>query len=148
MSSQTVSLNTGNQAIIKTETAKIFLWDNRFEDADYTNGGGAPVTLLAGTVMGRISASGKIVPLTSAAVDGSQLPVGILNDDWTVAAGATQKMSICVSGDVAEEKILLQGGDTLETVVSSRRLRDRIAGDTVGIKIVKAADELSGYDNE
>lgn len=147
MSNQTVSLNTGNQAIIKTDTAKIFLWNNRYESADYTNGGGAPVVLPKGTVMGRINATGKVAPLTSAAVDGSQFPCGILNEDWTVAAGATQNVSFCVAGDVAEEKVILQGADTLATVVTGRTLRDRIASDTVGIKLV-AGTELTGYDNE
>jgi hypothetical protein len=147
MATQTVSLNSGNQAIIKTDVSKIFLWNNRFESADYTNGGGAPVTLPAGTLLGRINASGKVTPLTSAAVDGSQFPCGVLNEDWTVAAGATQKVSFCVAGDVAEEKVILQGTDTLSTVVSGRTIRDRIAGDTLGIKLV-AGTELTKYDNE
>jgi len=145
MSTQTVSLNTGNQAIIKTETAKMFVWNNRYEDADYTNGTGDTVVLAKGTLLGRIHATGKVVPLTSAAVDGSQFPLGVLNEDWSVEDGATQKVSFCVDGDVVEDKIVLQGADTLDTVVSSRRLRDHLKAQ--GIKLVKAT-EHTAYDNE
>jgi hypothetical protein len=147
MSSQTVSLNAGNQAIIKTDTSKIFLWNNRYESSEYTNDSGDDIVLPAGTLMGRINASGKVQPLASAAVDGSQYPCGILNEDWAVADGATQKVSFCVAGDVAEEKVVFDGADVITTIVDGRTLRDRIAADTVGIKLV-VATELTAYDNE
>jgi hypothetical protein len=145
MSSQSVVLNTGQQAIINTERSKIFIWNNRYDSADYTNGGGSPVTLAAGTLLGRISATGKVIPLASAAADGSQFPLGILADDYTVAAGATVKVYYGMAGDVAEEKVILAGSDTLETVVSGQRMRDRITSYT-GIKLVKSTD-LTNYDN-
>lgn len=145
MSSQSIVLNNGQQAIINTDRSKIFVWNNRYDKADYTNGGGSPVTLLAGTLMGRISASGKVIPLASAAADGSQFPIGILNEDHVVAAGATASVFYCVAGDVAEEKVILAGADTLETVVSGQRMRDRITSYT-GIKLVRAT-EMTAYDN-
>jgi hypothetical protein len=148
MSFQSTPLNTGNQAIIKTDISKIFLWNNRFEAAQYTNGGGAPVTLAEGTLLGRISATGKVIPLASAAADGSQFPVGILNEEKIVAPGATIDLFMCVSGDVDSSKVVLAGADTLDTVISGRRIRDRIGSDTVGIKLVAPADELTAYDNE
>jgi hypothetical protein len=146
MSTQTVQLNNGQQANIKTDISKTFLWNNRFEAAQYTNGGGAPVTLAEGTLLGRISGTGKVLPLASAAVDGSALPVGLLNEDKTIAAGATIDLYMCVQGDVASEKIIFQGADTIDTVVSGRRLRDHLQAQ--GIRPVAAADELTAYDNE
>lgn len=146
MSSQSTPVNTNSQMTVNTDVSKIFLWNNRYDKAQYTNGSGAEVTLLAGTVLGRIHASGKVTPLTSAAADGSNLPVGILAHDVTVANGATVDLTYCVAGDVAEEKVLLQGADTLETVVTARRLRDRIAADTMGIKLVSAT-EMTSFDN-
>ena len=68
MSTQTEALNNGQQAIINTDTSKIFLWDNRYESATYNNGGYTDVTLQAGTVMGRITSTGRVVPLQSEAV--------------------------------------------------------------------------------
>lgn len=147
MSDQTIVLNNGQQAIINTDISKIFLWNNRYENALYNNSAYGSVTLLAGTLMGRVAATGWIKPLASGAADGSQFPVGVLANDIIVDGGALETVSICVSGDVAEEKIILQGTDTMEVTISSRRLRDRIAADTVGIKLVQAT-EMTGYDNQ
>lgn len=147
MSENNIVLNTGQQAIINYDTTKIFLWDNRYENANYTNSTYDPITLDAGTLMGRISATGAIVPLTSGASNGSQFPYGILNQTRTIAAGATVSLAVCVGGDVAKEKVIFQGSDTFATVVSGKRLDDRIAGDTLGIKLV-AGTQLTGFDNQ
>lgn len=148
MSLLTEQANNGQQANFKRDLSKIFLWGNRYESVNYTNGTGSEKTLPAGLVMGRISASGLLLPLQSDAVDGSQLPVGVLAADYTVANGATQEVSICVAGDVEESKLIFENGtDTLATVVAARRLRDRLAADTLGIKLV-VSDELTDFDNE
>lgn len=148
MSEQTVNLNTGQQAIIHTDTSKIFVWDNRYDNFDYNNDGYDDVTLVAGTVMGRISATGKIKPLRSDNADGSQLPIGILNQGRVVAAGETVTVAICVEGDVVTAKLVFaKTGDTVDTVVDGKRLRDRIGSDTVGIKLV-GGTELTADDND
>jgi hypothetical protein len=146
MSSQSTPLNTNSQATINTDVSKIFILNNRYEAVKLLNSTGGSLTYPAGTVLGRVSASQKVVPLTSAAVDGSAIPVGILADDYTVGAGATIDAMMCISGDIAAEKIVLQGADTLDTVVSARLIRDRIKGDTLGINLV-VGNEMTGYDN-
>ncbi len=133
--------------ITKYDNAKIFIWDNRYEQGTYTNPTGDEVTLAKGTLMGRIATSQKLVPLVSSASDGSQYPVGILADDYVVDYGASANVTICIGGDVAEELVILASGDTLSTLVSSRSLRDRIAGDTLGIKLV-SGEQMTAYDNE
>lgn len=148
MSSQTTDLNNGQQAIIDTDVSKVFVWNNRYDSFDYNNGGYDSVTLAAGTVMGRISATGKVKPLRSDNGDGSQLPIGILAEDVTVAAGETKSVSVCVEGDVVQSKLVFdKSGDTVDTVVSGKRLRDRIGSDTVGVKLV-GGDELTAADND
>lgn len=147
MSTQTVVTNTGNQAIINTNTAKVFLWNRRSEKGQITNGTGGTVNYPEGTVMGRISASGKFAPFASAAVDGTQHPIGVLIDSYAIIAADTQDVFICVAGDVAEEKLIFQGGDTLETVISGQRVRDILQGKSVGIKLVKAT-EMTTTDNQ
>lgn len=148
MSTQTIVLNTGQQAIINTDLSKIFVWNNRYEKGSYNNGGYDSVTLQAGTVMGRITATGKLTPLRSDASDGSQIPVGILLETQTVAAGDTVDVFVCTSGDVVSGKLVFaKSGDTLDTIISSRRLRDRIAADTVGINLIDS-DELTATDNQ
>ena len=147
MSTIDTVLNTGQQAITNVDTSKIFIWNNRFDSAEYTNSTYDAVTLPAGTVLGRNSSTLEVKPLTSGASDGSQFPVGILNNTHTVEAGDTVTLAYCVAGDVAKEKVLLQGSDDLDTVVSSKTIGDRVGSDTVGIKLV-ATNELTGFDNQ
>jgi hypothetical protein len=146
MASQNITVQTNNQLTVNTDLSKIFIYNNRYEGIKLYNAGGAPVTFTAGTVLGRLSANGKVVPFTSAAADGSQSIVGILANDYTVAAGATNDAQMCISGDVAAEKIALQGGDTLDTAVGGRLVRDKIKGETLGVNLVSGT-EMTGYDN-
>lgn len=147
MSSQTIALNNGQQAIVHTDTSKIFLWENRYANGVYNNGTYDTVVLVAGTLMGRIAATQKLTPVASGAVDGSQYPVGILAGDYSVEAGEDQDISICNYGDVNESKVILDGADTLATVIEDRSIRDRIAGDTVGIRLI-VSEEMTATDNE
>lgn len=141
------TLLTSNQATTNYDVTKIFVWDNRYIDGQYNNSGYEEVTLALGTLMGRISATQLMVPLNSAATDGSQFPVGILAQGRTVAEGDTIDISICVSGDVAESQVILADGDTMDTVISDRSIRDRIGADTVGIKLV-GGTEMTDFDNQ
>jgi hypothetical protein len=149
MSTLEEALNNGQQAIFHRNLAKIFLRNNRFDSFTYTNDTGEEKTLLAGTVMGRKTADGEIIPLDGDASDGSQYPIGILNEDRVVADGESVEVSVCVSGDVAEEMLILEDvyDDLDTTIIDGRLLRDRIGADTVGVRLV-TTDELSGHDNE
>ena len=145
MSSQTSSI-TGNQAIIHTDVAKVFLRNNRYQTGDVLNNGGYdPMTLVAGTVIGRVSESGKLVPWFSAAGDGSQFAVGLLAQDTEIDSGEDKECTIVDFGDVAEDKVeFFYNGDSLESVVSSRRLRDHLQAQ--GIKLITAT-EMTANDN-
>jgi len=147
MSTKTIVLNNGQQAIINTDTSKIFIWQPRSIEANYTNNSGGQKVLAAGTLFGRISATQILLPLVAAAVDGSQFPLGVLMQDITVEDTDSAVLTLAVSGDVAEEQVIIAGADNLDTsVISGRTLRDRIGADTVGIILV-TADELTGFDN-
>lgn len=152
MSENSVVLSTNNQLFVNTDLSKIFLWNNRYETDNYINNSYyEPITLNAGTVMGRIATTGVLIPCQAGAADGSQYPIGILARDLVIDIGETVQAPICVAGDVAEEMILFFNGAatgmSLDYVVSDRRMRDRLAADTVGIKIVPCVD-LTGYDNQ
>lgn len=146
MSEQNIVLNTGRALFVNTDTSKIFLWNNRYQPYPYNNSAYDAVTIPAGTVMGTVSATGWVKPLASGASDGSQFPVGILAEDYTVDGGDLINVSICVAGDVAADQLVFQGSDNLDTTVSSRRLRDRIGSDTVGVKLVTTT-EMTKEDN-
>jgi len=134
-----------NQITTNFDNTNIFVFDNRFTDGTYTASGA--VDLLQGTLMGRVSATQKLVPLESTASNGSQYPVGILTQDYIIESAGDIVLSVCVSGDVVEDKVILAYGDTLSTVISGRSIRDRIAADTIGIKLV-GSDQMTAYDNQ
>lgn len=148
---QSVVSNTGNMAIVQNDLTKIFVWNNRYENGtfEYTNSTYDDVTIQKGSVIGRVLADQTLVLLESGASDGSQYPVGVLAEDIVVEAGESYSAtaSICVAGDVDESKLNFQGSDDLDTEVSGRSLRDRLASDTVGIKLV-GGDQLTAQDNE
>lgn len=139
----------GNQMNTKYSTEKIFIGENRFKKGEYVNNSSYdPIVLPAGRVMGRIASSKILVPCTSNATDGSQYPVGVLAHDLSVDSGDTVKATICVGGNVAEELLSFsKPGDTLDTVVSDRLFRDRLASDTMGLYLTPGSDHTA-YDNE
>ena len=137
-----------NPQVNNYDISQIFVFDNRFETATYTNPTGDEVTLAKGTVMGRVASTNKVIPLVSSASDGSQYPIGILADDYVVDYTESQTVTFCKSGDVVKNKIIFANGtDTVNTVVSERTLGDRIQGDSLGINLV-GGDQLTAYDNQ
>lgn len=136
-----------NPYITNYDISKIFVGNNKYDTGNYTNSTYDDVELAAGTLMGRIASTNKLVPHDSSASDGSQFPVGVLATDYTVLAGDNAVLTICVAGDVVEDKITLADGDTMATVISSKTIRDRIGSDTVGIKLVGSI-EMTAYDNQ
>lgn len=144
-STSTTVLQTGNQLYVNYSYDKIFIGKNTFENAEFTATGG-DATIEMGTLMGRISATGKVIPLAVGATDGSQYPVGIAAAKYVVAEDDTVTISICVSGEVESSLITFNASEDLDSVVSGRQLRDRIASDTLGIKL-RTSTELSVADN-
>jgi len=136
-----------NQLLKNYDTQKLLLGENTFGSGTYTNGTGAEVTLPAGTVLGRVHASGKLAPYKSAATDGTQFVVGVLIEEYTVADGASATIGYCDSGNVNQNMISLDGTDTLETVVSGRRIKDKIGAESVGVKLISSS-ENSAVDNQ
>lgn len=147
MSKNTVTFNNGRQMQVNTNLAKLFPFGSEDRQSySYTNSTYDPINLPAGTVMGVVTATGKSKPLTSAATDGSQYPVGILAEDYTIEEGDTVSLSICVKGQVRQDMILLQGGDSLSTQILGKRIFERIGSDTVGILIDQCVD-ATAFDN-
>ena len=148
MSKVTPVLSTNNQYIVNYDTTKIFLRDNKWERGEFTNDDAYDsVTLPAGTLLGRIAATGKLVPHVSTASDGSQFPVGILGTNTVVGDGETKELTFCTAGEVIKSKVILGGSDTFATVISGRTLADRIAADTVGIVLIET-EQLTDFDNQ
>ena len=137
---------TRNQATFDRTVDNIFLWKPEYKQETFLNNTGSELELKGGELLGRVSSTGKIVVLTSGAADGSQFPVGMNKTCVTVADSAEVVINMCVAGDVAQELVIFQGSDTLDTVVNDRQLRDRIAGDTKGIQLVEGREHTK-FDN-
>jgi hypothetical protein len=145
MSSYT-TLDSGiNFLYTSYDLSKLFLWDNRFKTENINNSTYNQVGYNAGTIMGRVAATGYIVPFDSTANDGSQFPIGILNQDVIVSGSDIVPVSICIRGDVAGELLVFnRNGDTLNTVVSGKQVQDYLQN--AGI-IIRTSDSLTITDN-
>lgn len=146
MSTATTVIQTDSQLMTNYDYSKVFIGKNSFENMTLINSSGGTLTYSAGTLLGRITTGGKVQPLASGASDGSQIPVGILAQTITLTNGSEDTVSVCVSGEVANEKVILNGSDTMATNISGRPIKDRIAADTLGIKLI-AGTELTNFDN-
>lgn len=148
MSDAIIVNNTPNQSHVDFDVSKIFIFGNRYKNATLLNNSGGVKSFDPGTLMGKITASGKIIPLVSGAGDGSNQPIGILRTEITDLADAGEvDVSYSVFGDIAKEKVIVDGGDTLQTVIAGRTIEDRLLADTMGIILIET-DELTDFDNQ
>jgi hypothetical protein len=87
--------------------------------------------LVRGALVGKITASGKIVLSLSAAADGSQTPYGILSED--VDASSSDKASVIyIAGAFNKTKVTFGTGHTAASTLNALRdsniyLRDVVA---------------------
>lgn len=139
-------LNNGQQAIINFDISKIFIFGNRYNKAVFTNDTYDPLTLPGGTLMGRVAATGEIIPCASGASDGSQFPIGILAQEIEIEDGDSHDLLYCHGGDVVAEKIIFDGSDDLDTIVDGRQLRDHLT--MMGINVIEGTTEMTSYDNQ
>lgn len=125
---------TYSGGVLKTvfDYDKLFIGNNRYITATFTNGTGAAIELSMGRLMGRIYSTALVTTQVSSATNGSQVPLGVLADDYIVAAGTSETVSICVGGDVSNELLIFGGSDTLTTAIT---LTDS-GSQTVGIGII------------
>jgi len=150
MSSVTNVQNDSNLSHNQYDVSKVFLRNIISQEETLNNATGGALDFAPGTLLGRVTASGKLIPLASAANDGSQFAVGILMSNVVqLGAAADQTVQVCIGGEVAEDKVVLAGADTLTTTVTNngaRTIKDIIASDTKGIQL-RGATELTNYDN-
>lgn len=110
----------------------------------------AAITVIpAGTILGRVTASGDLTPWDSAAVDGSEVPVAVLSSELTTDAVPTDIPGIrpIISGRVAHNE-LFQFPAGVETALTATPLtpaqRDLLRDFTI---VTEKGLELSKLDN-
>jgi hypothetical protein len=153
MSTATVVGSGSNFLHTRYDRSKLFLSgiERTLRDQTLLNSAGVETTFPIGTLVGRVSASGKLIPLASAASDGSQYPIGVLVRDYTVDAtseitNATVAIAACT---VDGSKLALDGSDDLDTTVTNAgasTIRDLIHARTQLLLV--DATELGKTDND
>jgi hypothetical protein len=109
-----VPVLTTNPEITNINSAVVELGNNEYRQVTIASG----QDLLAGTVLGKITSSGKYVAVDSTATDGSQLARMILSADCDATDADTFAMAI-ITGDVDAGLLLFQNADSLDTVPAS-----------------------------
>jgi len=136
---------TENQVQYNYDLTKIFVFDNRYETVTFRNLTGGTLSYAVGTVLGRISATGKVTEMKSAATDGSELPIGILATAITdLATVSDVEINMCIEGDIAESQVIFNGSDVITTAEQGRIYRDWLQ--LAGMKLIQAT-ELTEFDN-
>jgi hypothetical protein len=141
-------LTTQSQSITNYDYSKLFLTNFKAEDGNMA-ASGADIVLVVGMVLGRIAATGKIAISKSAVSDGSEIPLGICVVDQTIADGENADISFATVAKADATKLVFDGTDTLDTVVTSqnRTFRDLIPASTEGIQLENLT-QLAEYDNQ
>lgn len=111
-----------NLEITNNATNGVVIWDPVYQDETLLDAGGE--TYPAGTILGRITASGKLTKYTTAAVDGSEIPVAILQDELVLAAATDTPCRPIISGRVRRGDLLADDPARVITDAESDALRD------------------------
>jgi hypothetical protein len=133
---------TRNQVAFDYDYSKLFLWNNQYRKVNIANASGSVLSLSAGMVIGAVGSTYGIYKSGTS----NMSIVGVLAETLDIANGSNADVSIAISGRVNGSLLILDGTDTLDTVVNYREIRDRIAADTMGIEVA-VSDELTKLDN-
>lgn len=126
-----------NLEIQDNTTTGVVLMEPRYEQ-NILNATGA-ITMVAGTVLGRITASGKLREYTSGAADGSEVPIAVLQNEQVFAGAGDVPINAIVGGQVRREMLVAHGVGAL-TQGEVDELRDFTI-------LARSTRELSDFDN-
>lgn len=128
----------GGMTVQNNDLGSIGLFGNVHQDEDLTFGGAG--TEVEGTILGRITATGKLGPYVAAAGDGTEVPVAVLNVDAVAAGAGDEPIRPIISGQVRRDRLVIKAGGAI-----SPALADQLRN--VGI-IPLTVDEQGKLDNQ
>lgn len=117
----------------------IVIGDAEYDAALLTHAGAG--TIAAGTILGRITASGKFVVYASGASDGSEIPVAVLTIDSVATGAGDLAIRPLIGGRVKTSKII----DPNTSTVPTKAVQDAIR--SYGIVCIDT-DEINIQDNQ
>ena len=82
---------------------------------------GTAADLTRGTVLGKITSSGKYIKSLSGASDGSHTPVAILLEDAAAASADVENVPIALSGEFNDNAITLGTAHTVASIKAGLR---------------------------
>lgn len=116
----------------------VVVWEPVFQDEILLDA--SATTYAAGTVLGRITASGKLTKYTSGAADGSEVPIAVLTYEQELAAGVDTPARALIAGRVRRGDLIAVGVGAI-TDAEADALRD------YGI-IPQVTQQLAELDNQ
>ena len=137
---------TRNQSTLLVTLEQVFLFNNKYDPTTFDNTtAAAEVALVSGNLMFKLAA-GTVDVLTEDTQIASVVGIAAVDGELVVADAATAAINIAISGEVAEEKIILPGGVTLDTVIptTTLTLRDRL--NELGFHLVSGVENTK-HDN-
>jgi hypothetical protein len=130
--------------ITNNDVVGVVIRDALFDDETLT--AAAAETWPAGTLLGRITASGKLTKYASAAVDGSQVPVCVLTEEAVFAAAGDLPCRVLVSGEVRNRKVGVWTAGSPPTLTAANTVEREHLRD-YGINVVTTR-QLAELDNQ
>ena len=147
MSTITQLRRNDNQIDNSYDFSKLALGGNEFITGTYTPSGN--VTVAEGTVFGRITATGLLLPCEHGASDGSQIPVGVFYNgiagSKTIASGVATVITLINKGKIDAGKVAFGGSTVITSAVSGgKQMRDYL--NDLGL-VLESVTELNKADN-
>lgn len=138
-----------SQSRSNLDTSQIIL-ENGKQEGGFTVAQYATGVIPAGTIMGQVTADGKLLPITDvAAVDGTKFPKYITQESIDATAGDVTGVTVNRAGSVADVKLNLENSLTLDdfiTLGTNFAVTIKQALQMNGL-IVEAAGYISEYEN-
>lgn len=121
-------------------TTGVVLYEPRYEQSILIVAGAG--TILAGTVLGRITASGKLTPYDAGAGDGSEVPIAVLQNERVFTGAGEVPINAIVGGQVRLSKLSVYNAGV--PLALSQAEIDALRDYTI---LARETQELSEFDN-
>lgn len=113
-----------NPEILNLDIGSVELRDGAFRDGALVFAGAA--TVLQGTILGRVTASGKFTPFVVGGTGGEEIPKAVLTYEVTATGAGDIQIRALTSGVVKKDKLVIDadGDDSNITEAILDQLRD------------------------